>query len=164
MGTFDVFSVMICVIGMTFLVMSGIMLQSMGRREARETVIRAILFLVLFGAFMLIWRAMDSLSSDAIGVGLGVVAGVLAGVPTALLLMAWSRQQHRQSEEAHRSRQAALPAPEHQAPVIVMHGGQRLPERSSYRRAALPEYGSEPAPIERRWANVNQGGYVDEDW
>lgn len=41
---------------------------------------------------VLAWRIGDSLSSDAISMGLGIFFGMLAGLPAALLVMAASRR------------------------------------------------------------------------
>lgn len=47
----------------------------------------------------LTWRMVTSLSSDALALGVGVVFGVLAGVPTALLVLASSRRQGRDDDD-----------------------------------------------------------------
>ena len=45
------------------------------------------------------WRLGTSLSSDALGMAVGVVFGVLAGVPTALLVLASSRRQAQRDDD-----------------------------------------------------------------
>lgn len=68
----------------------------------------------------LAWQIGSRLSSDAISMALGVAFGVLAGVPTAILVMAGQRRQ----EPPRPPQQAPAPQP----PVIVIHGGQALPQ------------------------------------
>ena len=47
----------------------------------------------------LTWRMVTSLSSDALGMAVGVVFGVLAGIPSALLVLASSRRQGRDDDD-----------------------------------------------------------------
>ena len=47
----------------------------------------------------LTWRMVTSLSIDALAMAVGVVFGVLAGVPTALLVLASSRRQGRDDDD-----------------------------------------------------------------
>ena len=49
--------------------------------------------LCLFG--WMTWRVGTSLSSDALGLAVGVVFGVLAGIPSALLVLAGQRRRGR---------------------------------------------------------------------
>lgn len=48
------------------------------------------------------WRISEHMSSDAISMGIGVVLGVFAGVPAALILMlgSRSRREHQTNENA----------------------------------------------------------------
>src|SRR3712207_5245519 len=46
------------------------------------------------------WRIAGQLSADALGMGVGVLFGVMAGVPTALLVMASGRRRAAEEEEA----------------------------------------------------------------
>jgi len=78
------------------------------------------------------WRITEQLSADAIGMALGVLFGVLAGLPVALLVSASNRRRERMEEEptarGGRGRQQALPPgygypmPQQQPPVIVLAG------------------------------------------
>lgn len=83
------------------------------------------------------WRIGGQLSSDAIGMAVGVLFGIMAGVPTALLVMASSRRREPEPENdermARRKQQAQMhPAYQGgyghypQPPVIVLAapGGQ----------------------------------------
>ena len=47
---------------------------------------------VLVGLGILAWQVLDKLSSDAIGMALGVIFGILAGLPAALLGAAHRRE------------------------------------------------------------------------
>ena len=64
------------------------------------------------------------LSSDALGMAMGVVFGVLAGVPTALLVLASQRQQsrrpHDDDDDYRAEAQRYLQPPPYQPPVIVL--------------------------------------------
>lgn len=131
--------------------------------------------LVIMGAFA--WGIGSKLSPDAIGMGLGVLLGVLAGVPAALLLMVSNRQRGRQDDEEapHNMRQlppgmAGYPP---QAPVIVLagHGMAAPPQQQSpygpqagYPALPGPQAGGvEMAAEERRFKVVGeQEGWVDE--
>ena len=47
----------------------------------------------------LAWRMVTSLSSDALGMGIGIVFGMFAGIPSALLVLASSRRQARDEDD-----------------------------------------------------------------
>lgn len=89
---------------------------------------RVIVVAVLIFLGVALWRIGESLSSDAIGMALGVVFGVLAGLPVALLTMAASRRRTEYESEfsAHRGG-GAYPYYPPQPPVIVVTGSQQLP-------------------------------------
>lgn len=82
------------------------------------------------------WLFASRLSSDALGMAVGLVFGVLAGVPTALLVLAANRRRAPvddvDDEEDPRARYApqgyqhALP---YQPPVVVVTGGQPAPQQ-----------------------------------
>lgn len=82
-----------------------------------------LIFITIIG-----WRIGNSLSSDAISMAIGVMFGVLAGIPTALLVLATGRNDDR-SARPHQFQQSmpALPnqgAPYYapQPPVIIVTG------------------------------------------
>lgn len=88
---------------------------------------RFFMIAVLVGLGVAVWRIGGLLSSDAIGMAVGMVFGVLAGVPAALLVLATSRRNDDRQEEdsftgARTDRQ--LPAYPYQPPVIVVTGSQ----------------------------------------
>ena len=113
------------------------------------------------------WIIGSKLSADAIGVGVGVMFGVMAGIPTALLLLAGNRRR----DAAERPRQLdAPPGYPQQPPVIVLTGGshQAPPEYSPYggRQGYAPALPDDyPAPreitvrptasVERDWGEIN---------
>ncbi len=75
-----------------------------------------------------VWQIGSRLSSDAIGMGVGVLFGIMAGIPTALLVMASGRRRDndREFQQGGRgSRRQLLPygAYPQQPPVIVLAGG-----------------------------------------
>ena len=100
--------------------------------------------LVILG--VMTWRLGSSLSSDALGMAVGVVFGVLAGIPAALLVLATNsrRREHEEEErderyERYQQRQdRQLPAYPYQPPVIVVAGAQAP-------QAAPPPLG--PGPV-----------------
>lgn len=100
-----------------------------------------------------VWRIGGQLSADALGMAIGVVFGVLAGIPTALLVLATGRRQDaaRAEAESERRRQDRyLPAPYggYQPPVIVLAGGQtpvqaqNPPAYAPYGRGEMPAWDS----------------------
>ena len=127
----------------------------------------ALVVLVIVGVGA--WQVGAKLSADAIGMGVGVVFGVMAGIPTALLLLASNRR-----SAAERTQQ--LDAPPHyphypqQPPVIVLTGGvhQTPPEYSPYggRQGYAPALPNEchgrietnvrpTVSAERDWGEIN---------
>ena len=88
----------------------------------------ALVVLVIVGVGA--WQVGAKLSADAIGMGVGVVFGVLAGIPTALLLLAGNRRRD--------AGQAGPPQQQYprQPPVIVIGGPARYDDGYA---PALPE-------------------------
>ena len=81
-----------------------------------------IVFVGVFG-----YRVAGALSSDAVGMAMGVFFGILAGIPAALLVIASNRRrQDDMSQEFNRPRQnnQAYPQFQQQLPVIILTGGQ----------------------------------------
>ena len=124
------------------------------------------------------WRIGGSLSSDALSMAVGILFGVLAGVPTALLVMAGDRR-HSSMESASRSRTTTLapevgwPPPPHgylappQAPVIVLAGNPQGGGAQGYgqplfARVQPADWGPADRP-ERRFAVVGDE-HLLEDW
>ena len=123
----------------------------------------AIGLLVIVGVTA--WQIGGKLSADAIGLGVGVLFGVLAGIPTALLLLASNRR-----NDAARANYDAPPPPRYQQqpPVIVFAAPhQTQPEYEPYGgrqgyAPALPDASYQPqitarssSVIHRDWAEVD---------
>lgn len=101
----------------------------------RQTIGLAALVFVGIAA----WRIGGQLSSDALGMAVGLLFGIMAGVPTALLVMSANRRREQEEEAAtERRRQSAAPQPPAyyggygpgyaQPPVIVLTGaGGQVP-------------------------------------
>jgi hypothetical protein len=73
---------------------------------------------------VLAWRVGGMLSTDAIGMAVGMMFGVLAGIPAALLVLATDRRRHREEDDAdddyYTGPHRQLPAYPQQPPVIVV--------------------------------------------
>ena len=80
------------------------------------TRLAALAFLMFVGVAT--WIIGSKLSADAIGMGVGVVFGALAGIPTALLLLASQRR-------SNDVQPGPPPAPRNAPPVIIVAGGTR---------------------------------------
>lgn len=97
----------------------------------------AVLTLLIVGG-LLAWLFASRLSADALGMAVGLVFGVLAGVPTALLVLAANRRRRAEDdddedEDEMRGRfgpqqgyQHALPF---QPPVVVVTAPQAAPQQ-----------------------------------
>lgn len=90
---------------------------------------RIILLAAVAGFTMLLWKLIENMSSDALGLAIGVVFGVLAGLPTALLVLA-SRNQADRAYERRNDREERRDC---------YHPGNRLPSPDE-RRAVSKDY------------------------
>ncbi len=86
--------------------------------EAGDHFSLAYVFVLSVGAT--VWQIGSRLSSDAIGMGVGVLFGIMAGLPTALLVLATGRRR----DSDHRPQAPA-------APTILMIGNGK-PEREQW--------------------------------
>ena len=71
------------------------------------------------------WRIGEILSTDALGMALGVIFGMMAGIPAALIALSASRMQQPQPSRDEQSRYGMMPTPQsmpHYPPVIVVAG------------------------------------------
>ena len=72
------------------------------------------------------WRIGELLSTDALGMALGVIFGMMAGIPAALIALSASRmQQPAPTQREQQTRYDMLPAGQgmpHYPPVIIMAG------------------------------------------
>lgn len=132
---------------------------------------------MFFGALLLLgvaaWRVGNALSSDAIGLALGVVFGVMASLPGALLVLVAARRQAERAEASQpRSHNyggypGGYPAFPPQPPVIVVTGapgmlgsGPNGLQQPGYGGAAYPDPW---APGPRRFKVVGeQEEYLEE--
>ena len=71
----------------------------------RQTIGLAALIFVGIAA----WRIAGQLSADALGMAVGVLFGVMAGVPTALMVMASGRRRAEEEEETTKRRRQQQP-------------------------------------------------------
>jgi len=93
------------------------------------------------------WRIGNNLSSDAISMAVGIFFGVLAGIPTALLLLASERYKtdriarNRERTPQPSSYQRPDHVPANQPPVIILNGnGNGTPQGQSVLQSSyLPE-------------------------
>jgi hypothetical protein len=106
------------------------------------TRIIGLMALVFVG--MVGWRIVDSMSSDALSMGIGVLFGVLAGVPAALLVLAAERRRESQREPRQAEYGLRYPQPYgQQPPVIVVTGvGPAQPQA----QWGAPRYSLEQGP------------------
>lgn len=113
--------------------------------------------LVMLGVFA--WRLGESLSSDALGMAVGMVFGILAGIPAALLVLATSNRRRQEEEEAQaerydrysRQNDRQLPAYPYQPPVIVVAGGGQA------QQPAAPPLGPGPYYVPSQTAQWDGG-------
>lgn len=91
---------------------------------------RFLALLVLVCAGVATWQVGEKLSPDAIGMGVGVLFGVMAGIPTALLLLASNRRRDLADstwpEPSHPRYQHQLPMS--QPPVVILAGTMQQPQ------------------------------------
>jgi len=116
-----------------------------GGNDMKKILVLSVLIFVA----VIAWRIGEKLSSDAISMGIGVLFGVLAGVPTALLLLVSNRGRRGDDEMTPVSRSAHPHYPQlaAQPPVIVVTG-HGLPAQSA---AQQPGFGAHPAQGPHGW-------------
>ena len=88
------------------------------------------------------WRIAGQLSADALGMAVGVLFGILAGVPTALLVMASGRRRAAEEETSTRRRQS-----------------QGMPQHPAYYGGYGPGYPPQPPVIVLAAPGMGQPGY-----
>jgi len=111
---------------------------------------RLVLILGLVFVAVVGWRIADRLSADALGMAVGVLFGILAGIPTALMMLAHSRRRNEYDDERHPPSHARLAQQNYgygmpnQPPVIILTAqpqpGQPLMQQG------YPGYGPAPRP------------------
>lgn len=108
----------------------------------------AVLVLLIFVGFAG-WRAGGALSTDAMGMAVGVVFGVLASLPAALLILAATRRVSPQ--EAPNPRPPAHTG-HGQMPIIVVSP----PAYPGYGQAVGNQFAQLPGPQASNWAYPSQ--------
>ena len=130
------------------------------------------------------WRIGEALSPDALSMAVGVLFGVMAGVPTALLVMAGNRRRDEDRREESRPREARgqmlaqgygpmggqLNGPMHgwnmpyaqQPPIIVVAGPQGFGNALQPAPANVPWF-PQDAPA-RTFTVVGEREELVEDW
>jgi hypothetical protein len=116
------------------------------------------------------WRIGGALSPDALSMAVGLLFGILAGVPTALLVMAGSRRRNseeRAEESRVRQQQGSpmngwsMPYPQ-QPPIIVVAGPQGMggaPQLPQHNAGWHPQ-----EPPARQFTVVGDREELGEDW
>lgn len=152
----------------------------------RLLILSALIFVGALG-----WRVGSSLSADAIGIAVGVVFGVLASIPAALLILVAGRRSERRQEWEEESRRGhgagqpqrgqqnpygnfppvvimapqAAPMPQGQAnPYAGYYGGQANGFLPPPNQMALPGPGGGHAPNQRQFRVVGEEEEWVEEW
>ena len=130
---------------------------------------RLVLLVALAMAAILVWRVGSRLSPDAIGLATGVVFGVLAGLPTAILILASNRNRRGDESARRHGVDGAYPYGGYpqQPPVIVLAGAPAPQQPDPYAAGPPPSRSvqSLPAPEDepRRYRMIGESGEVLED-
>lgn len=80
----------------------------------------------VFGGIILIivalsaWRVASIISPDAISMAVGMLFGVVAGIPTALLMLAGNRRDSYRRDYSDEEREAFGMPPRQQPPVVIV--------------------------------------------
>lgn len=104
------------------------------------------------------WRIAGQLSADALGMAVGVLFGVMAGVPTALMVMASGRRRAAEEEETTSRRRQPQP---HNMQNGMQHGmPQGMPQHPAYYQGYGPGgYPPQPPVIVLAAPGMGQPGY-----
>jgi hypothetical protein len=111
---------------------------SEGKGYRQLTVLLVVAFVVALGVVVGL-----RMSPDAIAVLTGVIAGVAASIPTALLLMAVTRRRVEEVEEVDERAWYPEPRRRQSPPVIVVTPGQMPQTMANYH----PSYAPYPTPL-----------------
>lgn len=102
-------------------------------------------YILLIIVAILVWRLGERLSTDALGLAIGIIFGCLAGIPGAILVLAANRQRDRHEPPA--------PVAYHQPPppiIIVAGDATRHPAIESGEWAAGDYIDASATPV-RHW-------------
>lgn len=124
---------------------------------------QAVLLVIIVVGCVAVWRLGSRLSADAVGLAIGVLLGVLASIPTSLLILASSRRREALHEDEGWST-AQEQTPLYQPPVIILAGqgapppAQQLP--APLHPSASPIHGWSQTTGVRQFKIVGE----DEHW
>lgn len=126
-----------------------------------------VIAFLIFGG-VVAWRIGETLSSDAISMGLGIFFGMVAGIPAALMVMAAARRGQYVESDRYGERRAPHPygAPA-QPPVIVLSAPGLLPQGQHAPNGAqtmmeLPQWSM--ARQERQFRVVGDRDEMVDEW
>jgi len=140
---------------------------------------RLILVAILIFVGFTGWQAGGALSADAMGMAVGIVFGVLASLPAALLILAATRRSAQQEPPMPRSSAQNQPQAGHgQMPIVLMappaHSGYGQPgygQPAGHQYAQLPgaqandwAFPSQPTRPERAFTIVGEEAEHVDDW
>jgi hypothetical protein len=83
---------------------------------------RIVLLAIVVIGCVAAWRLGSRLSADAVGMAVGILLGVLASIPTSLLILANSRRREGRDDEQWERVAPERTPPIYQPPVIVLTG------------------------------------------
>ncbi len=125
---------------------------------------------IVLGLFLLVavagWRIGGTLNSDAISMAIGVIFGVLAGIPTALLVLAGERRRAESDRSVgpNRAGGSGYPYPYHQPPpVIVVTGTPTSAQPQGFQGQLMPP-AEIPATSQRRYKVVGETEEWIDEW
>ncbi len=114
---------------------------------------RIVLLGVVAFIAMVAWRFSELISSDALGLAIGVVFGVLAGLPTALLVLASNRRRESDKEDQQRGQHPmGQMGYGPQAPVIVLASPGMYPQQA----LADPAAAQAPPDAQHPWPDSHR--------
>lgn len=91
-------------------------------RRKEVTMKRVVLLVLVVLGCVVVWRLGSRLSADAVGMAIGILLGMLASIPTSLLILANSRRREDHDDEQWERVTSERAQPIYQPPVIVLTG------------------------------------------
>lgn len=126
---------------------------------------RTIFLAGLIFAGVLAWRIGNSLSADALGMAVGILFGMLAGMPAALLVLVAQRRSLDEEQEEPTRQQISPYYPQHQPPVIIVTGGPQSAQsgqQANYGLAGPGAWDASPWQAQRAQRQFTLIGAPDE--
>ncbi|MCC6169322.1 MAG: hypothetical protein IT329_19025 [Caldilineaceae bacterium] len=117
------------------------------------------------------WRVGGALSADALGMAVGVIFGVMAGLPAALLVMASGRRRETERDDQSERRKQSLPAyyggypPGYGQPPVIVLAGNGMSAPQGYGQGygqGYPGQNHSALPAPRETVDVRQFKVVGE--